>query len=319
MPVHGIRLDLEFGAIVLSAVGLSMFMTGDVISNVLFTGLISALFFLIGIHVDLSELKKCKNYKREVLIGGITIYILAPALAFLTAYFVPENLGNAFIAIGVSAAAIGSPVVFSNIGKGEGDLALIIGGLSLLAGLLIIPALLFGFNVAFPVGRFAAKNLLFIGVPLLLGMGSQRYQNVLLKDLRHHFSKLTLWLLILVMAVQFQLIYQAQGFSFITGLGTGIGLMTLFVLASYSISYLIAKKAGIMERKARTIGFVTGSKGIAVALFIAAQFGGEAVAYVSAYYFVRQVVIGLIAEYFSKGEINIFERIKIKFPVAGAQ
>lgn len=317
MPVHGIRLDLEFVAIALSAAGVSVFMTGDIISNVLFTGLISALFFLIGIHVDLSELRKCTNYKKEVLIGGAMIYILAPALAFLTAYFVPENLGNAFIAIGVSAAAIGSPVVFSNIGKGEGDLALIIGGLSLLAGFLIIPAILFGFNVAFPVDQFAVKNLLFIGVPLLLGIGSQRYQNVFLNDLRHHFSKLALWLLILVMAVQFQLVYQAQGLSFITGLGTGIWLMALFVLASYSISYLAAKKIGIMERNARTVGFVTGSKGIAVAMFVAAQFGGETVAYVSAYYFVRQAVIGSIAEYLNHGEIKMLD--KIKSPIAGAQ
>jgi len=310
MPKHGIRLDLEFVAIAVSAAAISVFMTGDVISNVLFTGLLAALFFLIGIHIDIDQLKKCSHYKKEILIGGAMIYILAPALAFLTAYFVPQSLSNAFIAIGVSAAALGSPVVFSNLGKGEGNLAFIIGALSLLAGFLMIPVLLFGFNVDFPITDFAVKNLLFIGAPLLLGVGSQRYQNALFDDFKHHFSKLALWLLILVMGVQFQLVYQAQGLGFITNLGMGVLLMTSFVIISYGLSYLISRKLGIMERNARTIGFVTGSKGIAVALFIAAQFGGEAVAYVSAYYFVRQAVIGGIAEYFHHGEVKVFERLK---------
>lgn len=310
MPKHGIRLDLEFVAIAVSAAAVSVFMTGEVISNVLFTGLLAALFFLIGIHLDIDQLKKCSHYKKELLVGGIAIYILTPALALLTAYFVPESLGNAFIAIGVSAAAVGSPIVFSNIGKGEGSLALIIGSLSLLGGLLVIPVLLLSFNVDFPIAGFAVKNLMLVGVPLLIGIGAQRYQNILFDDFKHHFSKLALWLLILVMAVQFQLVYQAKGFGFINGLGLGVALMTLFVLASYGLSYLISRKLGIMERNARAIGFVSGSKAIAVALFIAAQFGGEAVAYVSAYYFVRQVVIGSIAEYYHHGKIRVFERLR---------
>lgn len=310
MPKHGIRLDLEFVALVLTAVTASIFATGEVISNVLFTGLLAVLFFLIGIHMDLDSLRKVSHYRKEVLVGGAMIYLLAPLIAFLTALFVPENLSNAFIAIGVSAAAIGSPVVFSNIGKGEGDLALIIGALSLLTGFLIIPVLLLGFSVEFPVTEFAVENLIFIGIPLVTGIVSERYHNALFDDFKHHFSKLALWLLVLIMAVQLQLIYKAQGLSFITELGLGLVLMTGFVLASFGISYLIAKKIGIMERNARTIGYVTGSKGIAIALFVASQFGGEAVAYVSAYYFVRQVVIGAIAEYYRHGELKTLQRIR---------
>jgi len=199
MPTHGIRLDLEFLAIAVSAAATSFFMTGEVISNVLFTGLFAALFFLIGIHVDIGELKKSSHYRKEILIGGLMIYGLAPALAFLTAYLVPGSLGDAFIAIGVSAAALGSPIVFSNLGKGEGSLALIIGVLSLLTGFLIIPVLLIVLNVEFPILDFAVKNILVIGAPLLLGVIAQRYNNLLFDDFRHHFSKLALWLLILIM------------------------------------------------------------------------------------------------------------------------
>lgn len=313
MPAHGIRLDLEFVGIAASAALLSIFMTEQVISNVLFTALISVLFFLIGLHLDIPELKKCTHYRKEIALGGLMIYTLAPLTALGISYLVPESLGNAFLAIGVSAAAIGSPVVFSNRGKGEGSLALIIGGLSLFAGFLIIPALLFGMDIGFPAGEFAVKNLLFLGLPLILGIGAQRYHNMLFDDFKHHFSKLALWLIILVMAVQLQLVYQARGLSFLTEAGTGIVLMTGFALFSYFASYLISRSMGVMERNARTIGFVTGSKGIAIALFIAAQFGGEAVAYVSIYYFIRQGVIGLISEYYNHGEIQVFERFRPSF------
>lgn len=313
MPAHGIRLDLEFAGIAASAAILSLFMTQEVISNVLFTALISGLFFLIGLNLDIPQLKKCSHYQKEIILGGSMIYLLTPLAALLTSYFVPESLGNAFIAIGVSAAAIGSPVVFSNRGKGEGNLALIISGLSLFAGFLIIPLLLFGMDIGFPAEQFAVKNLLFLGLPLILGIGSQRYHNMVLEDFKHHFSKLALWLIILVMAIQFQLVYQARGLEFLTEMGSGLVLMTGFVLFSYLASYIFSREMGVMERNARTIGFVSGSKGIAVALFIASQFGGEAVAYVSVYYFVRQGVIGLISEYFHHGDFRIIERFRPDF------
>jgi len=40
-------------------------MTGEVISNVLFTGLLAALFFLIGIHVDIGELKNLHTTEKK--------------------------------------------------------------------------------------------------------------------------------------------------------------------------------------------------------------------------------------------------------------
>lgn len=315
MPVHGIRLDLEFVGLAVSAALVSVFITGQVISNVLFTALISILFFLIGIHLDIGEIRKCGQYRKELALGGLMIYLLAPLLAFGISAFLPGSLGDAFIAIGFSAAAIGSPVVFSNLGKGEGNLALLIGSLSLFAGFLIIPLLLFGMDIGLPIEKFAVNNLLFAGLPLTLGAVSQRFHNFLFDDFRHHFSKLALWLLVLVMVVQFQLVYQARGLGFIMELGTGIALMAGFVLVSYIGSYLISRQTGVMERNARTIGFVTGSKAIAIALFIASQFGGEVVAYVSVYYFVRQAVMGSIAEYYHSGEIPVINRLKAEFPL----
>lgn len=301
MPVHGIRLDLEFAAIAIGASALSFYITGQVVSNVLFTTLIAALFFLMGLHIDIPKLERNVHKRRELAIGLGMVYIIVPLLALLLSRTVSGGLQQGLIAIGVSTAAIGSPVVWSNIGKAEDGTALLISTLSLFVGIALIPVLLVFFSSSLPVTEFMGRNLLFLGVPLALGMFSQRFRIFLFDDMKHHFSKLALWLLILIMGAQFQLVYQARGLSFINELVLAVPLLTGFVLLTFLIGYLGSRNLGVMERKARSIGFVSGSKGIAVALFVAAQLSPEAVVYVSIHYFVRQVVCGSIAEFFRQG------------------
>lgn len=290
MPVHGIKLDLEFLAIVTGAVAVSYFISGMIVSNALFTTLIAILFFLIGLHLDTDKLRKCAHHPHETFLGLGFIYMMAPLTAFLLASYFGGSLGDAFIAIGVSAASLGSPVVFSNLSRGEGDLAVIVSGAALLVGIAIIPLLLFGLNATVPVKDIAINNLLFLGLPLIIGIGSQRFENFLIDDLRHHFSKVALWLLVLVFGVQFKLLYETQGLSILGSLGTGAAALVGFALFSFLAAYLVSRGLGVMERKARALGFVAGSKNIAIALFIASQISGEVVAYVSVYYFVRQAV-----------------------------
>jgi len=309
MPVHGIRADIELLALVGSAGALSFILTDKVISNVLFTSLISILFFMVGLHLDLSEIRKVVHHRKTAATGLVSVYLLVPALAFAATTFTSGGLAKAFAAIGISAAAVSSPVVFSNRGKGEGSLALKVSGLSLLAGLLIIPLLLLGFNTGIRLEEFALRNIGFLGVPLLAGMFSRKYENFLMEDMRHHFSKLAFWLLALIGAVQLQMLYAAEGISFLAEFGFGVALLTGFTFASFLMGYGASRVSGLMEREARTIGFVSGSKSVAVALFIAAQLGGEAVAFVSVYYFVRQAVSAVIAEYFAHGELKTLKRL----------
>ncbi len=317
MPVHGIRLDLEFAAIVVVAAAASYFFTSQLISNVMFTVLLGALFFLIGLHMDIGKVKNNLHKKRELVLGLAMVYLIVPILAFGVAQLVGGGLGEAMIAIGVSAAAVGSPLVWSNLGKGEGGTALVIASLSLLLGIVLIPILLAGFSTSIPLLDFAAKNVGVIGIPLLAGIFAQRFDNFLIEDMKHHFSKVALWLLVLVMAVQFQLIYQARGLTFLKGIGFGTLVLTGFVALSFALAYFSARHLGVMERKARAIGFVSSSKGIGIALFIAAQMSGEAVAYVTMYYFVRQAVCGTIAEYFHHGEAQtIKELTRFRMPHA---
>lgn len=305
---HGIKLDLEFLAIVLGAGVLAYFITGQLVSNALFTTLISLLFFLMGLHLDIDELKKCGQHQKELLTGLAMIYIFAPVLAFLIFTLTGGPLGEAFIAIGVSAAAIGSPVVFSNLSKGEGSLALMTAGISLLAGFIVIPVLLLGFGATLPVQEIAFNNLVFLAAPLVLGVFSQRFENRLLDDMRHHFSKVGLWLLVLVMLVQFRLVYQSEGLSFLGQASGGILLMAGFVMATYAVTHLLSRILDFSEPQSRSLGFVASSKSLAISLFIASQISGAAVAYVSMYYFVRQAVTGGIMELHRHDELRSIKK-----------
>ncbi len=300
MPTHGIKLDLEFLGIVVVAGAVAYYVSGSIVSNALFTALISVLFFLIGLHLDIDSMKKCAHHKREVALGWAVVFILAPLTAFGVYHMVGGALGQAFIAIGVSSAAMGSPVVFSNLSKGKGELALIVGGTSLLLAFLLIPLLLTGFDIGLDVTEIAVDNLLFLAGPLALGIFAQRFENVLFDDLRHHFSKVGLWLIILVMLVQFRLVYNTHGLAFLQNIGLGAALMAGFVLFTFGAGYFLSRVSGFMEPEARALGFASGSKGIAIALFIASQMSGEAVMYVSMFYFIRQGVTGAIMEWFRR-------------------
>ncbi|MFB6199375.1 MAG: bile acid:sodium symporter family protein [Candidatus Nanohaloarchaea archaeon] len=269
----------------------------------MFSALIASLFFLIGLHLKIDKLRSCRHRLKELGIGLSVIFVLTPLLGFLIDSVVGGALGDAFLVIGVSAAALGSPVVFANRGRAEGELSLIIGGVSVILGVLLMPLLLslFGLDVVFQ--DLALKNLAVVGVPLVAGIGAQRWENFLLDDLRHHFSKLSLWLIVTIMGVQGYLVYSAQGLQFLTGLGTALVLMTGFVSVSYGLGYGISRLSGLLEKNSRSVGFSSGSKNLALALFMASQVGGEVVAYVLAYYFVRQAVTGGISEAYRR---NLF-------------
>ncbi|MFB6147592.1 MAG: hypothetical protein ABEJ66_01790, partial [Candidatus Nanohaloarchaea archaeon] len=102
---HGIKLDIEFLAIVLGAAAVAYLVSGQLVSNALFTALVTILFFLMGLHLDLDKLKKSVHHVHEVGLGMAIIYLFSPLLAFGVARFAGGPVADAFTAIGVSAAS----------------------------------------------------------------------------------------------------------------------------------------------------------------------------------------------------------------------
>lgn len=310
MVSHGIKLDLEFAAIVAGALAASYFISGKLVSNSLFSALIVSLFFLMGLHVDRAKFRRNLHNTREVGLGLLLVYLAVPLLAFAFSTAFDGNLGDALVAIGASTAAIGSPTVFSNIGRGEDGTALMVSVSSVIVGVFAVPLLVYFMGVRVPVGSFAVKNFALIGLPLGMGMVLQRYENRVLEDIKVHFSKLALWLLVLIFGVQVKLSLGSSLFS-ASELVIGVPVLATFVIASYVLGHVFARLAGISEPQSRSIGFVSGSKGIAVALFVAAQISGGALVFVSMYYFIRQLILGTLAEAYSKHMERDFEMVAI--------
>jgi predicted Na+-dependent transporter len=274
------------------------FIKGQVVSNLLFSTLIATLFFLMGLHLDTDKMRRNLHRREELSLGILMIYGFTPVLALVMSKFVGGGVADALIAVGVSTAAIGSPVVWSNIGKADDGAAFMISAVSLVVGILLIPVLLLSFDISINLLDLFMKNILVLGAPLGLGISMQKYDNTVFNDMKHHFSKLALWLLILIIGIQAKMLIRTQGIGFLTDIWVAVPVFTAFTVISYTVGYYSAKKLDYLEKTARAIGFSTGSKGIAVALFIASQLSPESVIAVSIYYFIHQVVCGGIAEYY---------------------
>lgn len=295
MVSHGLRLDAEFAAIVVVALSVSLLVSGELVSNALFSSLLVALFFLMGLHIDTGKFRRNLHHRKELCTGLAMVFLVVPAVAFILSRAVGGAVGEALIAIGASTAAIGSPTVFSSIGKGEDGTALLVSASTVFAGVAAVPALAYLLGAEVPVLQFAAKNFALIGLPLAMGVVFQRYENRILEDVKVHFSKLGLWLIALIFGVQLKLVLGSTAFS-ASELLVGVPVMLFFVAVTYSIGHAGSKLLGINERKSRAIGFVSGSKGLAVALFIASQISGGAVVFVTLYFFARQLLLGGLSE-----------------------
>ncbi len=311
MAVHGWRFDLEFLGIAVAAIAAAFLLstyTGYVVHNALTSILIAVLFFLIGIHLDIRKLGKNLHHTGEIGLGILLVYVFTPLLALGFAEIF-TGMADAFLAIGVSAAAIGAPVVWSNVAKGEGSVALAVSGLSVILGLAVIPLLLQFLGIGIDIGGVAGNIAAFAGVPLLIGIGSQRFQNFLFDDFRTHFSKLALWFILLVTAIQGYQLFLVKGFSFVGELFLAVPVLAGFVLLSFFGGYLSGMLWNVPERKSRALGFTAASKSLGISLLIATQLSAEAVAFVLLYFLVRQATCGGIAEYLRHGRISGLEKL----------
>lgn len=298
MPAHGIKLNLEFLGIVGAGALASYFLSGELVSNALFASLLVALFFLMGLHIDISKIRKELHRTTELEIGLFMAYFIVPAFAFGLAMIFGGGLADGLVAVGASTIALGSPVVFSNIGKGEDGTALVIAAASVVTGLLFVPLLVAFWGASVSLGEFAIKNFGLVFLPLFLGVLSQRWENRLFEDLKHHFSKLSLYLLVAVFLIQLRNLIGAASFS-LSHLLIGIPVMALLVALSYVSGYHLSRLFGLSVPQSRSIGFTSGSKGLAVSLLIASVLSAEAVVYAAIYYFVRQAMLGTLAEYYA--------------------
>ena len=310
MPSEGLRVDIELLMLVITAGLMGYLLTDQFISNALLSGLLTALFFLIGLQIEPGILKNIRLKPKQMVLGLSTVFVVAPATAFIFGTIVPEFL-DILLVIGISAAGISSARIWSNMTNSDGDLAHDIGVVSLFTAFLAIPVLIAvtGLNIDYSV---FASNALIPLTALFVGITARNIKARAVSDLRYHFSKASFWLITLITVAQTHLIFLEEGFSlFYTFLYASLVFMG-FTLACFGIAYLLTRITDIYKKEARAIAFSTGSKNVAIAFFIALHIDGLAVALVGLYYFVRQLT-GLVAvDLMVHGEFRAFKRLVLK-------
>ncbi|MFB6145514.1 MAG: bile acid:sodium symporter family protein [Candidatus Nanohaloarchaea archaeon] len=310
MPLHGLRANLELAILTFSAVAVSYFLTSQVISNVIFTILIGALFFLEGLHLDTDITKDIRNRSRQYILGLIAIFLIAPFVAFIFGTAFPK-LNNLLLAIGISAGALGSPRIWSNLSKGDGKLSARIGSVSLLLSVIAVPvlALVLGLDIQMDM---LLRNSIVAIIPFLAGIGLQNYRDSWIEEARVHFSKLSFWLIVLITFVQLEFIFTAGAPGFLSEFAEAVIILTGLSLGLFLAGYGFSKLFDHYEKEARAIGFVSGSKNVAVAFLVASLLGPKEVAFVGVYYFIRQLVGVGITDYFQHGELRFLQRLGLK-------
>lgn len=307
MPFHGLKSDLELAALILTAGATSFFISGQIFSNVMFTFLLASLFFLVGLHLDLGIFKALRQKRKQLAVSMVAVYVLTPIIAYVFS-LLPGYIGEVFLVLGVSGAALGSPKIWSNLASADGDLSSHTATFSLMFAPIFIPLLIFltplEFNTSLVLG-----NLPIAAVPLLVGMIAQNYESTVLQDLRIHFSKLAFWLIVLITLVQFRLLFQSQGALYTTELLIASVFFAAFSLISFGYSHLLGVFTDLYEKESRAIGFIGSSKNVAVAFFLAAHLSGEIVLLVGVYYFVRQLMGLTFVDLYVHGEQKLTERI----------
>ncbi|MFB6208673.1 MAG: hypothetical protein ABEJ56_00875 [Candidatus Nanohaloarchaea archaeon] len=307
MPLHGLKADLELIVLVLSAGIVSFFVSGAVFSNVMFTVLLVALFFLMGLHADLRFFQALRTRRKEIMLSLEGIFILAPVIAFVFSY-IPGPIGKAVLVVGVSASAFGSPKIWSNISNSDGELVSFAATFSLLGSVAILPLIMQVYPLEIEMDLLLG-NLPFVVVPFLVGVVSQSYETGILEDIRLHFSKLSFWLIVAITLVQARLLYVNEGLLQLSVLALSSLVFILFIIMSFGYSHLLSRMSGFYEKEARSIGYITSSKNIGVALFIAAQVSGEVILLVCLYYFVRQLTGLAITDLYRHGETRLKDRV----------
>ncbi|MFQ3275601.1 MAG: putative Na+-dependent transporter [Candidatus Nanohaloarchaea archaeon] len=307
MPFHGLKTDLELALLVVSAGAVSYFISGQVLSNVLFTFLLASLFFLVGLHLDLGFFKAIRNKGSQLSVSLIAIYALVPAIAYIFS-FVPGHIGEVFLVLGASGAALSSPKIWSNMAKADGDLASYSGTFSIFASLVFVPVLLLLFPLEIDY-TLMMENMVFVVAPFLIGIVTQNYENNLIEDLRIHFSKLAFWLITLITLVQAKLILQADGVIYVSQLLIAALLFAAFSILTFGYSHVLGILSGFYEKESRAIGFISSSRNVAIAFFLAVHVSPEAVMLVGVYYFVRQFMGVLYVDMYLHGEPKFMERI----------
>ena len=295
MAIHGLKFDYESVILFIVAVVVSTFITGNPVSQVLFTALVVILFFMKGLNIRPEKVKNNTHKWREVLVGTSLSYLLFPLAAIAFSYYLEGAAKLAVLVIGFSAAAIGPAIVWSGRAKAEPDTSTVLTVIGLIPA---VPLLYLALEPVFGINPviFAEQAFYFAVLPLLFGYFMKNFETRVFSDIKHHFSRVAMWLIMLVALVQFQAMMALRGASVIYELAVVFSFFILLTAVMSYLGYAFSRHIGIMERKSRSVSLFSGSKSFGVAILLGSQLGSMVLLYVLTYYFARQIVMEMIVK-----------------------
>jgi BASS family bile acid:Na+ symporter len=171
------------------------------------------LMFCIGLELRLSNFKLILRQPLSIIIGSLAQLLIHPLIAWLILSFV--DIPNEFkIGIIIIASCPGgaSSNAFSYLVKGDVALSVLLTSLTSVLSIFTIPIIVSAFiyfeigdNVNFnlPFFKLLIQNVVFLLVPIIIGMVLNRYRENFVKKISFLTKKLPIYLLLLLITVFF--------------------------------------------------------------------------------------------------------------------
>lgn len=233
------------------------------------------LMFCIGLELKPSNFRLIIRQPLSIIIGSVTQLLIHPLIAWLILGFIdiPDVFKIGIIII-ASCPGGASSNAFSFLIKGDVALSILLTSLTSIISIFTIPIIVSAFiyfeigdsiNFNLPFFRLLIQNVVFLLIPIIIGMILNKYSANFLRRMSFLTKKLPIYLLLLLISVFFienrRVI--VDNFSQLS-----ILIIALVVLVMF-IGYLISLLFGIRIAERKTIIIGAGIKNAAQAILIA--------------------------------------------------
>lgn len=233
------------------------------------------LMFCIGLELKLSNFKLILNQPLPIILGSLAQLVFHPLVAWIVLSFlnIPDEFKIGIILI-ASCPGGASSNAFSFLVKGDVALSVLLTSLTSILSILTIPIIVSSYiyfeigdtvNFHLPFFKLLMQNVVFLLIPIIIGMILNKYNEEFVKKISFWTKKLPIYLLLILITVFFieNRIVIIQNFNQLS-----IALLILVIGVMILIS-LISRLVKIQLPQRKTIVIGVGIKNAAQAILIA--------------------------------------------------
>lgn len=233
------------------------------------------LMFCIGLELKLSNFKLILNQPLPIILGSLAQLVFHPLIAWFVLSFlnIPDEFKIGIILIAACPGGASSNA-FSFLVKGDVALSVLLTSLTSILSIFTIPIIVSSYiyfeigdsvNFHLPFFKLLMQNVVFLLIPIIIGMILNKYNEAFVKKISFLTKKLPIYLLLILITVFFieNRIVIIQNFNQLS-----IALLIL-VIGVMILIYLISRLFRIQRPQRKTIVIGVGIKNAAQAILIA--------------------------------------------------